>query len=76
MRELEPEFELFDIAHVSVAGWNRGMQRGSKLPGCVGTRKYKNSGNELKKWFKTRDITFFDAANGARLASNSAQIKA
>ena len=38
MRELEPEFETFDIAHVSVAGRDRGMPQGSKLPGWVSTR--------------------------------------
>jgi hypothetical protein len=75
MRELEPEFEPFDIAHVSVADLNRGMQQGSELSGCVSTRNYKNSGNELNKWFKTKDITFFDAANDARLACNSAQTR-
>jgi hypothetical protein len=75
MRELEPEFETFDIAHVSVAGWDRGMPQGSKLPGWVSTRKYKNSGNELNKSFKTNDITFFDAANYARFAYKSAQFE-
>ena len=62
MRELEPEFELFDIAHVSVAGWNRGMQRGSKLPGWGSAPKYENSGNEAKKYLKTKDITFLNGA--------------
>ena len=76
MREPEPEFVPFDIAHVSVAGWDRGMQQGSKLSDCASTWKYKNSGNELKKWFKTNDITFFDAANYAHFGCNSAQVRA
>jgi hypothetical protein len=28
----------------------------------------KNSGNEAKKWLKTKDITFLNAANYARFA--------
>ncbi len=76
MRELEPEFVPFDIAHVSVVGWDRGMQQGSKLSDCASTQKYKNSGNELNKWFKTKDINFSDAANYARFKCNSAQVRA
>ncbi len=76
MCEPEPEFEPFDTAHVSVSSWIQGIQQGSNLPGCVSPQKYKKSGNELKKWFKTNDITFIDAAIDARFARNSAQIRA
>ena len=31
MRELEPEFEPFDIAHVSVAGWDPGNAAGFEI---------------------------------------------
>jgi len=31
-------------------------------------QKMKNSGNEAKEWLKTKDITFFDAANYACFA--------
>jgi hypothetical protein len=35
-----------------------------------------NSGNEAKKYLKTKDITFLNAANDARFARKSAQIEA
>jgi len=34
----------------------------------------KNSGNEAKKYLKTKDITFLNAANYARFARKFAQI--
>jgi hypothetical protein len=34
----------------------------------------KNSGNEAKKWLKTKDITFFDGADYARFACKSGLI--
>jgi len=33
--------------------------------GLGSARKYKKSGNEAKKYLKTKDITFLDAANSA-----------
>jgi hypothetical protein len=36
----------------------------------------KNSGNEAKKWLKTKDITFLNDANFALFACRSTQIKA
>jgi hypothetical protein len=33
-----------------------------------------NSGNEAKKWLKTKDITFSDAANSSLFACKSAPI--
>jgi hypothetical protein len=36
--------------------------------------KCKNSGNELKEYLKTKDITFLSDANDARFARKSAQI--
>jgi hypothetical protein len=70
------QFELFDTADVPTGDWNGGMQQGSKLPGWGSVRKYKNSGNEAKKWLKTKDITFLNAANYARLACQLTQIRA
>jgi len=35
----------------------------------------KNSGNEAKKYLKTNDITFFDAANYAHLTRKFAQVE-
>ncbi len=62
MREIDPEFKLFDIAHVgagnSVVGDVAGI--GIALLGETRetAREYKNSGNKAKKWLKTKDITF------------------
>ena len=38
-------------------------------------QKMKNSGNEAKKYLKTKDITFFSAANYARFVRNLASIR-
>jgi len=35
---------------------------------CRKLQKMKNSGNEAKKYLKTKDITFLNAANYARFA--------
>jgi hypothetical protein len=43
---------------------------------CRELQKMKNSGNEAKKYLKTKHITFFSDANYARFARNSAQIGA
>jgi len=37
-------------------------------------RKYKNRGNEAKKYLKTKDITFLNGANYERFACKSARI--
>jgi len=37
--------------------------------------KMQNSGNEPKKYLKTNDITFFDAANYAHFTSKFAPIE-
>jgi hypothetical protein len=39
-------------------------------------QKMQNSGNELKKYLKTNNITFLNAANHARFARQLAQIRA
>jgi len=41
---------------------------------CRELQKMENSGNEAKKWLKTNDITFFEAADYARFARKSALI--
>ena len=38
--------------------------------------KYKNSGNEAKKYLKTKEVTFLNAANYARFERIFAQIRA
>jgi hypothetical protein len=63
------------------------IRRGQPLESsnCPGTRidfgraglqelqKMENSGNELKKWLKTKDMTFLSDANYARFACKFAQ---
>ena len=67
MREINPKFELFDTARVPAGDWIVGDVAGTEialLGETWGTaRAYKNSGNEQNKWFKKKDIAFFDAAN-------------
>ena len=43
---------------------------------CRELQKMKNSGNEAKKYLKTKHITFLNGANYARFACNLAQIRA
>jgi hypothetical protein len=43
---------------------------------CRELQKMKNSGNEAKKYLKTKDITILNAANYARFARKFAQIRA
>jgi hypothetical protein len=43
---------------------------------CRELRKMKNSGNEAKKYLKTKHITFLNAADYERFACKSAQIRA
>jgi hypothetical protein len=43
---------------------------------CRELQKMKNSGNEPKKYLKTKHITFLNAANYARFARNLAQFRA
>jgi hypothetical protein len=75
MRALNAHFKLFDNAHAPAGDWNGGTPQGSKLPGRGSAQKYKNSGNEAKKYLKTNDITFFVAANCAHFTRKSAQIE-
>jgi hypothetical protein len=71
MRALNSEFELFDGTRAPSLMWERECRRVRNCP--VGDnrrrgRKYKNSGNEAKKYLKTKDITFLSAANYAYFA--------
>jgi hypothetical protein len=43
---------------------------------CRELQKMRNSGNELNKYFKINDIAILNAANNARFARKSAQIRA
>ena len=60
-----------------------GACRGARQSGTVAAmgecrelQKMKNSGNEAKKYLKTKHITFLDAANYARFAHQLAQVRA
>jgi len=75
MHALNAQFEPFDTSYVPVGNWNGGMRQGSKFPGTESARKYKNSGNEAKKYLKTKDITFLDSANRAHFTRKFAQIE-
>jgi hypothetical protein len=59
MRETEPKFELFDIAHVWAGEWIVGDGEETEIARLGETREtageYENSGNEAKKSLKTKD---------------------
>ncbi len=78
MREIEPKFELFDIARVGAGDWIVGDAAGAETARLGETRgtagKYKNSGNEAKEYLKTKDITFLKAANDARFVHKLTRI--
>ncbi len=67
MREIEPRFELFDIAHVGAGNWVVGDGAGTEIPrlGEIrGTaREFKNTGNKARMLLKAKDITFLNVAN-------------
>ena len=59
------------------AGKQRGASTGGGVPARGESReieKMKNSGNEAKKYLKTKDITFLNGANYAHFACRFAQI--
>jgi len=80
MHEMEPKFELFDIAHVGARNWIVGDAAGTEIAGlgeARGTaREFKNTGNKARMLLKTKHITFLKAVNdalfGRSLAPNRA----
>jgi hypothetical protein len=80
MREIEPKFELFGIAHVGAGNWIVGDAAGTEIAGlgeARGTaREFKNAGNKARMLLKAKDFTFLNAANYARLGRNLAQDRA
>ena len=72
MRETEPKFELFDIAHVGAGDWIVGDGAGTGIAGLGETREtareFKNTGNRARMLMKTKHITFLNAANQRPLA--------
>ncbi len=79
MREIEPKFELFDIAHAGAGDWIVGDAAGTGIAGLGerrGTaREFKNTGNKARMLMKTKHITFLKGANQRPLARQSAQIR-
>ncbi len=79
MREIEPKFELFDIARVRAGDWIAGDVAGTEIARLGETRgtarEFKNTGNKAKKWLKTKHITFLKGANQGPVARQPAQIR-
>jgi hypothetical protein len=68
---------VVDTLSQASAGARRGARESGTVPAMVECRelqKMKNSGNEAKKYLKTKHITFLNAANYARFACKLAQI--
>ena len=79
MREIEPKFELFDIAHVGAGDWIAGDGAGTEIARLGETRgtarEFKNIGNKARMLMKTKHITFLNGANQGPLARPSVQIR-
>ena len=78
MRALNTEFELFGASRVPVGVRTAGVcgRVGDCLAGedRQAREKCKNSGNEAKKYLKTKDITFLSVAICASFARNSTHL--
>jgi hypothetical protein len=78
MRALKAEFELSNNLHVlaraSVGECDRFEIARERVIQRT-ARKYENRGNEAKKCLKTKDITFFNAANSAHFARTLSAIE-
>jgi len=69
MRAFRTEFELSATSHALTKAANGNRDQGRNRPGGRiqrTARKRENRGNEAKEYLKTKDITFFNAANYAR----------
>jgi hypothetical protein len=78
MREIDPEFELLDIARVEAGVWTVGHGSENEIARLGKTqetgREFKNTGNKAKEWLKTKHITFLKCAIAAPFACKLAQI--
>ncbi len=74
MRAIDAQFEISYIARVpagySGGGTRLGPETDGSGNGLGSARKYKKSGNEAKKYLKTKDITFSNAENSAHFIRN------
>jgi len=73
MQALNAQFEFFDVARVPAD--QSGTRQGSALTRRVRVRKYKNRGNEAKKYLKTKEVTFWNVANDAHFRRQFAHIE-
>jgi hypothetical protein len=67
MREIDPKFEIFDIAHVRAGDWIVGDVEETEIARLAETRgtagEHENSGNETKKSLKTKGRAIPNAAH-------------
>jgi hypothetical protein len=74
MRAINAQFEIFYLARVPAGHSGGGTRLGSETDGSGNApgsaRKYKKSGNEAKKYLKTKDITFLNAVDSAHFTRN------
>jgi len=75
MRALNAQLEFFDAARIPADGRPGGMRQGSGRAGRGRARKYKNRGNEAKKYLKTKEVTILNAANCAHFGRQIAPIE-
>ena len=48
------------------APWHKGKRRAARASGMQELQKMKNSGNEAKKYLKTKEVTLFNVAEYVR----------
>ena len=79
MREIEPKFDRFEIAHMRAGDWIVGDEAGTEIARLGETqetvREYENAGNKARMLMKTKHITFLKGVNQGPLARQSAQIR-
>jgi len=72
MREIDPKFELFEIADVRAGDCIVGDVAGAEIARLGETRgtarEFKNTGNKARMLLKTKHITFLNAASEPRFA--------
>jgi hypothetical protein len=79
MREMNPKFELIDIAHARAGNRIVVDAAGIEIARLGETRgtasEFKNAGNKARMLVKTKHITFLSGANQGPWARQSAQIR-
>jgi hypothetical protein len=79
MCEIEPKFELIEIARVRAGDRTVGDVAAAEIARLGETRgtarEFKNIGNKARMLMKTKHITFLNGANQGPLARPSVQIR-